>query len=384
METKGIMGLFPLIPNLPVRLTETIDRKLRLHKHRQAYVRRWCLHPGETSTLRDGVRELRKMPTCIILFFPEWTEQVHPDLLPGQVHRDLAPGEYPLEPVWRTWTLNREHNTKVSRFGFTIIPHFSCTAHMVQGMTLRGIIANCLKWDAPATLAGMLSGYVSLSRVKEKTKLLLVEAFSPLLFGQGAPAGPRLLMEVLRGSKTLEEAQAENTAIEAEKTKTKAPKTREWKFQCGICHETLPLEKFNLQKEVPGASQIFEKLIETGYWRACKDCSQAARGKATRHAELACSFCGEMHPRCTFLEDDIDKYDARKENSRRCLSCRQKHADPAQYFKCAWCPRYRPVADMAYREDNAPVCGDCFENGKKLICSYCQRTKPRTDFDREE
>ena len=67
METKGIMGLFPLIPNLPVRLTETIDRKLRLHKHRQAYVRRWCLHPGETSTLRDGVRELRKMPTCIIL-----------------------------------------------------------------------------------------------------------------------------------------------------------------------------------------------------------------------------------------------------------------------------------------------------------------------------
>ena len=52
METKGIMGRFPLIPNLPVRLTETINRKLRLHKHRQAYVRRWALHPEEPSTLR--------------------------------------------------------------------------------------------------------------------------------------------------------------------------------------------------------------------------------------------------------------------------------------------------------------------------------------------
>ena len=49
---------------------------------------------------------------------------------------------------------------------------------------MRAIIANCLKWDAPAALAGMLSGYVSLSRVTEKAKLLLVEAFSPLLFAQ--------------------------------------------------------------------------------------------------------------------------------------------------------------------------------------------------------
>ena len=142
---------------------------------------------------------------------------------------------------------------------------------MVQGMTLRAIIANCFKWDAPATLAGMLSGYVSLSRVKDKTKLLLVEAFSPLLFGQGAPAGPRLLMEVLRGSKTLEEAQAENTAIEAAKTQTKAPKTKEWKFQCGVCRETLEMEKFNLQKEVPSAWHPISKIIQTGHWRAFRD-----------------------------------------------------------------------------------------------------------------
>ncbi len=73
--------------------------------------------------------------------------------------------------------MSRDHNTKVTRFGFTIIPHFSCTAHKVQGMTRPAPLANCLSWNSPVALASMLASYVTLSRVRKGAGLLLVQVF---------------------------------------------------------------------------------------------------------------------------------------------------------------------------------------------------------------
>ena len=98
------------------------------------------------------------------------------------------------------------------------------------------------------------------------------------------------------------------------------------------------MARFNLQKEEPGASHLFKKLIATGYWRTCLACSKKGQGLARGvEADLLCSFCEEEQPRSVFLQAEIAAYDPRYKNSRRCLSWRQKHADPAQYFKCGWC-----------------------------------------------
>ena len=48
-RTAGILGLLPLIKGLPVRLSDTIDRPLKLYKHRRGVITGWTLHPDETS-----------------------------------------------------------------------------------------------------------------------------------------------------------------------------------------------------------------------------------------------------------------------------------------------------------------------------------------------
>ena len=184
--------MLPLIAGLPVRLTDTISRTLRLHKQRQGIIIGWHLHPEEDSVMRDGMKLLRKMPTCICVQFPGCT---------WQVHSALAPGVYPLKPMQRTWIVNKEHGSKISRLGFPLLPHFACTCHMVQGQTLKAMLLNSLNFRASVNVEAMLQAYVGLSRVKLASHLLLMQSFSPKLFQQGAPPGPDLLMQVSRREK---------------------------------------------------------------------------------------------------------------------------------------------------------------------------------------
>ena len=104
----------------------------------------------------------------------------------------------PLKSRKSTWLVNRKLEIKVIRKGYHLIPDNACTAHMVQGMTLEALLADCGDvLDHPA-LKDMLAGYVSLSRVRKAETLLLLRAFSRYLFQQGPPPGPRCLMKRLR------------------------------------------------------------------------------------------------------------------------------------------------------------------------------------------
>ena len=125
---------------------------------------------------------LQYMPLCIYLKFEGMTERI----IDG-----LEPGVFPLRPRVAQWLVNKKTEAKVRRRGFPLIPDYACTAHMVQGMTLRGALADCGDvLDNPA-LKDMLAGYVALSRVRTANTLLLLRAFSATLFRQGPPPGQR-------------------------------------------------------------------------------------------------------------------------------------------------------------------------------------------------
>ena len=50
---------------------------------------------------------------------------------------------------------------------------------------------------------------VGLSRAKVRENLLVMQAFSPALFGHGPPVGPHVLLRLLRGDLAAEEVEGE-------------------------------------------------------------------------------------------------------------------------------------------------------------------------------
>ena len=143
-RTAGMMGLLPLVLGLPVRLTETVNRGLKLFKHRRGTVAGWTLHPDESSEVEGGERRLQHQPLCIYVKFEGGEWQIS----------DLEPGVYPLQPSSRPWLLSEGTKMKAKRTGFFIVPDFSGTAHMYQGSTEKAVIADCLMAGHVSQLVG--------------------------------------------------------------------------------------------------------------------------------------------------------------------------------------------------------------------------------------
>ena len=154
-DTAHISGMFPLVPDLPVRLTDTIDRKRRLYRSRRGRVTGWAPHPAETRIATDSGWLLSHMPKAIYLHFPGATWITHPD---------LGPGVYPVTPVSRTWKVNKYTGVKARRTGFFLLPDFASTAHMIQGTSLDAVL--CGVTD------DQIAAYVSYSRAKRSDKYL--------------------------------------------------------------------------------------------------------------------------------------------------------------------------------------------------------------------
>ena len=247
---------------------------------------------------------LRKMPTCIFVQFPGCT---------WPVHSALAPGVYPLKPMQRTWIVNKEHGSKISRLGSPLLPHFACTCHMVQGLTLKAMLLNSLNFRASVNVEAMLQAYVGLSRVKLASHLLLLQAFSPQLFRQGAPPGPLLLMQVLRREKTLAEAQQEHARrVQEQKAHTKNTRAAGDTYRCGVCCKTLPAKHWNLKHT---AHECPRPLLD-GHWRRCLSCPKS------KAEYLTCKDCGQQKPRAQFADKSSSSITAPDAVYRHCLACR--------------------------------------------------------------
>ena len=108
---------------------------------------------------------LNYLPCCIYVKFEnaDWN-----------IHSKLDDGVYPMKPTTKTWVLNKQTDARIERKGFQLIPDYACTAHLIQGMTLEGIMADCGDvMDAP-NLKRMLAAYVAMSRVRKADALLIV------------------------------------------------------------------------------------------------------------------------------------------------------------------------------------------------------------------
>ena len=178
-DTEGLPGALPLALGMPVALTEHLDRSddKRLLKGSKGYVHSWVWHHND------------RIPTVVYVKFDNATWRL------DGIDED---GVYPIYPIVRTWYLDKARKTSllgVARRQLPLIPGFAMTAHCSQGKTL---LAALLDLNVEARVDKSF-GVVGASRVRHRDDVLILRPFPLWLFQRGAPEGPSLLLQKLRG-----------------------------------------------------------------------------------------------------------------------------------------------------------------------------------------
>ena len=204
---------------------------------------------------------------------------------------------YPME---RPWEVNKKWDTWIKRRGGVLLfPYFAHTAHIVQGTTLDAAVVDAGSVLDVPHLKDMLVAHVALTRVKFADSLLLSQAFSPHLFRQGSPPGPRILMQLLRArlgpsgveGPTPEMAVAEfNTEVEGRKKATREGASG-FHWRCSGCK----CEKQATAYKARQPQELFDNVIAVGCWRSCVSCNLSRKNsqKGRRRNARVCRACKE-------------------------------------------------------------------------------------------
>ena len=98
----------------------------------------------------------------------------------------------------QSWFLD-QHRTfprlKVERWQIPLAPAYAITAHSSPGRTLRAAIIDLQLGRG----VNRISSYVAMTRVRNRSDLLIYRPFDKDVFSQGPPQGPSLLLQHLRG-----------------------------------------------------------------------------------------------------------------------------------------------------------------------------------------
>ena len=86
-QTGHIASLVPLVMNLPVRLTDAINRKKHLFRGARGYIVGWAPHSAEIRTEVDDEILLSHMPPIIYVKFPDATWTISEELGVGNWNR---------------------------------------------------------------------------------------------------------------------------------------------------------------------------------------------------------------------------------------------------------------------------------------------------------
>ena len=113
-DTCHLTSMLPLIKDLPVRLTDTINRNKKLYRGRRGRIVGWQLHPDTEKVYKDGECLLSRQPITIFVKFKDASWQI----------KDLEPGVYPLTQYSRTWMVNKRTQIQARRTGFSLFQTF--------------------------------------------------------------------------------------------------------------------------------------------------------------------------------------------------------------------------------------------------------------------
>ena len=181
-ECGDLYGMFPLIHNLPVALTDHIDRNpdKQLLRGRIGRIHSWKLSPTETSQRTEDIRILQELPEVVFVKFEgcQWHIKGTPE-----------PGIYPIKPVKRSCFLDKGRQRpklEIKRFQLPLAPAFSWTAHMAQGQTLQAAIVDLQLGSG----TNPMTSYVAFTRVKHRNALLIFRPFDRDVFTHGNLEGP--------------------------------------------------------------------------------------------------------------------------------------------------------------------------------------------------
>ena len=152
-------------------------------------------------------------------------------------------------------------------------------AHMIQGATLDAAFVDPQDASSKVSQTMQTAAYVCLSRVKELLKICVVQAFSPLLFTRGPPAGPHRLMRKLGKKITTEEAAEEWWE---ESNKEPSEDTKNAGSPLGIKHLCTSCYLQGKNSYMLGAKEFgvtrpedfYNKYISQGCWTRCLQCQK--------------------------------------------------------------------------------------------------------------
>ena len=145
-KTGGVMGLQPLVYDMPLRITRTDHKRkhLGMFKNSRCRLFGWTLHPADQARYeecKEAQLVLQYMPEYLYLRWPgaTWVEE------PA-----LGAGIAKIQPRYIMWALDKSWTQRIERRGFTIASDFSGTAHSFQGATLHAAIIDSNSWDSGA------------------------------------------------------------------------------------------------------------------------------------------------------------------------------------------------------------------------------------------
>ena len=312
---------------MQVALTDHIDRsqdKLLLR--------------GKTGSVHSWVwRENDRLPSVVYVKFEdaEW-----------QLEGIDEPGVYPICPVKRQWYLDAKRKQKVlsiARTQLPLTPAYAMTAHTSQGKTLPAVLLD-LNVDKRVDIT---FGTVAASRVRSREDVLILRPFPAWLYQRGAPEGPCMLLQTLRGEEVDWQKYREARAPQAECTK---------------CRQVQPCNAFSFEQ--------WEK-VRSNLPAICLMC-QHDDGRAKKRklptgaAKHVCTGCKWRKVEHAFPRAQLTQNEA--EDKKLCLLCLQQ----AQQLECAKCQTIKDVADFHSVMITMPT--------TQIVCKTCQARKGVGNF----
>ena len=393
--TGGIMGLLPLLPGMPVRVTQTLPelRPLRLFKNSRAKLLNWCLQDADAAAVQATTAAevvLQSMPTCLLIQVEGATWKQLPSLPAGVAC---------IRPVQQHWKVAATGSATVLRRGFPVACDYAGTAHFFMGATLPACTLDLGFWDSTPSRDAQLSAYMCLSRVKRAEDLCVSRPFGPNLLGQGDLTGPRTLLETHRQTITLEEAKVRFQ--QEAKQRSRHPEVL---LSCRLCsvaragQESLkPLTAFLANEDAARFS-----VVAQGMDRVCRACRAKCPAGQSRQAEcgdtlcawcqgvpmtepglckicstkpLACSKCGDAAKKGqkrTLADFNLDEILRKKRTKElRRARCKQCEADApiraTKAAKCKQCGHWKSRSHVTGldSETNEGICRTCATRNAK-------------------